>query len=188
MVSRCSQICWRITRKNNVVDTNILLHDPQSIFNFADYAVIIPFRVLAEIDRFKKEMTDRGLSVQRVARPLDSLRRRSSLIEGVTPSGDGIVKVYCNGNVEQFASNDDLEVLRTVWAVQKKQSNMAAVIVTKDINLPLQIASALNRSQRMPLCARGSAAHGRSWRTIFVNSYPLCGNSIKPIRGRVCKW
>ena len=48
-------------RKNYILDANILIHDPQSIFQFADNTVIIPVSVISEIDRFKKEMTDSAL-------------------------------------------------------------------------------------------------------------------------------
>ncbi|MFI5290309.1 MAG: PIN domain-containing protein, partial [Polyangia bacterium] len=43
-------------RKNFVLDTNVLLHDPRAIFHFDDNTVIIPIYVLEEIDHFKKEL------------------------------------------------------------------------------------------------------------------------------------
>ncbi|MCH7994923.1 MAG: PhoH family protein, partial [Planctomycetes bacterium] len=60
-------------RKNYVLDANILLHDPASIYNFADNTVVVPVGVLSELDRFKKEMTGRGYNARAVARLLDSL-------------------------------------------------------------------------------------------------------------------
>ena len=67
-------------RKNYVLDANILLHDPASIFNFADNTVVIPVGVIEEIDRFKKEMTDRGYNARSVARKLDALRGQPTAI------------------------------------------------------------------------------------------------------------
>ena len=47
-----------------VLDTNVLLHNPGSLFAFADNHVIIPFDVLEELDKFKKDSTDVGRSAR----------------------------------------------------------------------------------------------------------------------------
>jgi len=126
-------------RKNYVVDANILLHDPQSIFNFADNTVIIPIGVIAEIDRFKKEMTDRGFNARRVARLLDGLRDQDSLIQGVKLPSGGSLKIHCNGDLyADFQPDGDLAVLRTAKAMQESEPDTPTVIVTKDINLRIR--------------------------------------------------
>ena len=43
-------------KKNYVLDTNVLLHDPHAIFKFEDNDVIIPIYVIEEIDQFKREL------------------------------------------------------------------------------------------------------------------------------------
>ena len=60
--------------KHFVLDTNVLLHDPRAIFQFADNDVVIPIFVLEEIDTFKKEASERGRNAREVARLLDELR------------------------------------------------------------------------------------------------------------------
>ena len=45
-------------KKNFVLDTNVLLHDPNSILNFQDNHVLIPIEVIEEIDRFKRESSE----------------------------------------------------------------------------------------------------------------------------------
>ena len=62
------------TRKTFVLDTNVLLHDPLSMFQFTDNVVVVPIIVLEEIDQFKKELSDRGRSAREVCRRLDDLR------------------------------------------------------------------------------------------------------------------
>ena len=42
-------------KKNYVLDTNVLLHDPRAIFKFEDNDVIIPIYVIDQIDQFKRE-------------------------------------------------------------------------------------------------------------------------------------
>ena len=60
--------------KHFVLDTNVLIHDPRAIFQFADNEVVIPIFVVEEIDQFKKEGSERGRNARELARQLDSLR------------------------------------------------------------------------------------------------------------------
>src|SRR6476646_2517650 len=69
--------------KTFVVDTNVLLHNPSSIFMFADNEVIIPFDVIEELDKFKTNSDDLGRNARTVIRHLDRLREKGSLSEGV---------------------------------------------------------------------------------------------------------
>src|SRR3954468_16939551 len=82
-----------MARKNFVLDTNVLLHDPRAIFSFADNHVIIPIYVLEEIDSFKKELSERGRNAREVSRQLDDLRGHGRLSEGVPLDKGGILRV-----------------------------------------------------------------------------------------------
>ena len=61
-------------RKNFILDTNVLLHDPRSIYSFKDNNVIIPIYVIEEIDQFKRDLSELGRNARLVARYLDSFR------------------------------------------------------------------------------------------------------------------
>jgi PhoH-like ATPase len=76
-----------------VLDTNVLLHDPESIFNFKGALVGIPVLVLEELDKFKGESTDRGYNSRSVIRHLDSLRARGSLRDGVELDNGGVLRI-----------------------------------------------------------------------------------------------
>ena len=52
--------------KNYIIDTNVLLHDPQSLLSFEDNHVLIPIEVIEEIDRFKRESTELGQNARTV--------------------------------------------------------------------------------------------------------------------------
>ena len=81
-------------RKNFVLDTNVLLHDPRAIFHFDDNDVIIPIYVLEEIDHFKKELSELGRNAREVARRLDDFRDKGgSLSEGVAMEKGGRLTV-----------------------------------------------------------------------------------------------
>ncbi len=136
-------------RKNYVLDANILLHDPNCIFHFADNTVIIPVAVIGEIDRFKKEMTDRGHNARAVVRLLDALRGQNSLAAGVQLEGGGRLVVHCEPERVLTASNGhaDLELLRVAQAIRQREPDVPVVIVTKDINLRIRADAAGLRAE-----------------------------------------
>src|ERR1700733_14819943 len=86
--------------KNYILDTNVLLHDPNSLINFADNHVIIPIEVIEEIDRFKRESSELGQNARQVSRMLDGYRGEGRLSEGVKLPNGGKLKVAFqkNGN------------------------------------------------------------------------------------------
>lgn len=136
-------------RKNYILDANILIHDPYSIFHFADNTVIIPVAVISELDRFKKEFTDRGYSARTVVRLLDGLRREQSLAAGVPLDNGGRLKVYCEPEQVLHGGNGsaDVEILRVARKVQQDEPGTPVVIVTKDINLRIRADAAGLRAE-----------------------------------------
>src|SRR5258705_4818338 len=80
-------------KKNYVLDTNVLLYDPQAIFKFEDNDLIIPIYVIEEIDQFKRESTERGRNARTIARLLDGLRERGSLAKGVSLERAGSLRI-----------------------------------------------------------------------------------------------
>lgn len=136
-------------RKNYILDANILIHDPQSIFQFADNTVIIPVGVISEIDRFKRERTDRGFSARSVVRLLDSLRGERSLACGVDLEHGGKLTVYCEPDraLEEGDDHVDLEILRVAQSVRQAEPDTPVIIVTKDINLRIRADAAGLRAE-----------------------------------------
>jgi PhoH-like ATPase len=136
-------------RKNYVLDANILIHDPHSIFRFADNTVIIPVEVIAEIDRFKKEPTDRGYNARDVVRLLDGLRNGASLAHGVDLESGGRLRVHCDPQrVFAGASGPaDTEILRVARDIRAQEPDTPVVIVTKDINLRIRADAAGMRAE-----------------------------------------
>jgi PhoH-like ATPase len=139
-------------QKNYILDANILIHDPQSIFQFADNTVIIPVAVITEIDRFKKEMTDRGYNARAVVRLLDGLREGYSLAEGVPLAQGGQLRVYCepdkiltNGTLAPGGA--DGEILRVASKIHAAEPDIPVIIVTKDINLRIRADAAGLRAE-----------------------------------------
>src|SRR4051812_21166712 len=80
-------------RKNFVLDTNVLLHDPRSLYSFDDNSVVIPIYVIEEIDQFKRDLSELGRNARLVSRYLDALRQEGSLSEGVALPNGGMIRV-----------------------------------------------------------------------------------------------
>ena len=127
-------------KKFFVLDTNVLLHNPEALFAFHDNIVVIPLTVIEELDRFKTENNDIGRNARQCIRHLDGLRRKGRLIEGVKWSTgsnghDGMVRIDW-GDYElppalREASPDN-RIIGVAWAI--KQQGKRAVFISKDLN------------------------------------------------------
>ncbi len=128
--------------KNYILDTNVLLHDPNSILNFTDNHVFIPIEVIEEIDRFKRESTELGRNARTVSRMLDGFRGDGSLSAGVKLPNGGTLKIgfHKNGNGETVFSKDSVDnrILAFAAATQKAQPKSSTILVSKDINLRIK--------------------------------------------------
>lgn len=80
-------------KKIYILDTNVLLADPNAMYTFADNDVIIPSVVLQELDSKKKFMDELGRNARYVSRQLDRLREKGKLHEGVKLPNGGTLKV-----------------------------------------------------------------------------------------------
>lgn len=83
----------KTNRKTYILDTNVLLSDPTSIFSFEDNNVIIPLAVLEELDNHKSRQDDVGRNARQIGRSLDDLRLEGSLFEGIQLANGGTLKV-----------------------------------------------------------------------------------------------
>ena len=81
-------------KKNYVLDTNILLHDPYCLNKFEDNTVWIPHPVLEELDKFKMLSGELGYNAREVIRQLDEMRLEENLTEGVKIEGGGCIRLY----------------------------------------------------------------------------------------------
>src|SRR5476651_410798 len=131
--------------KNYILDTNVLLHDPNSLLNFADNHVVIPIEVIEEIDRFKRESSELGQNARQVSRMLDGFRGEGSLSEGVKLPNGGKLKVAFqkngNGNGDSHILNGnsvDNRILSFAASIQKTQPKNPTILVSKDINLRIK--------------------------------------------------
>ncbi|MGN7454981.1 PhoH family protein [Paenibacillus pasadenensis] len=126
-----------------VLDTNVLLHDPQAIFSFDDNEVIIPAVVLEEIDSKKRLADELGRNARHVSRLLDGLRENGRLHEGIATPRGGVLRVELNHRSfvrvqEMFGemSNDNrilAVALNYDMEEEEKGSKRDVVLVSKDV-------------------------------------------------------
>jgi PhoH-like ATPase len=141
--------------KTFVLDTNVLLHDPQSIFKFEENNLAIPVEVLEELDSIKGEQsTERGRNARRVHRILQELLPDArAMHEGVELPNGGTLSVIINPYLVDPARTSPAMVrLRAILPDLSKKDNriIAAalfvqeqfppptILVTKDVNVQLK--------------------------------------------------
>ena len=129
--------------KHFVLDTNVLLHDPRAILQFADNEVVIPIFVLEEVDTFKKEASERGRNAREVARMLDGLRANGRLSDGVPlPEGGGRVRVASAARSVPTTLREsqiaDHLILMVALDVRDLSKDGPTIFVTKDVNLRIR--------------------------------------------------
>jgi PhoH-like ATPase len=129
-------------KKNYILDTNVLLHDPNSLLSFEEHHVLLPIEVIEEIDRFKRESTELGQNARTVSRMLDGLRGEGRLSEGVKLPNGGQLRIVFSKNDSAknghglFSSDSvDNRILAMAVNIKKAEPKSQTILVTKDINL-----------------------------------------------------
>ncbi|TET36247.1 PhoH family protein [Candidatus Dependentiae bacterium] len=119
-----------------VLDTNVIVHDPNAYKNFEGVNIGIPTMVIEELDSFKREGSDRGRNSREFIRQLDELRKRGSLREGVQLDNGSVIRVlFLDHDVPRIPfklSREDNAILSTVLGLQKAGHEVQ--FISKDLN------------------------------------------------------
>lgn len=129
-------------KKIYVLDTNVLLQDPNAVFAFQDNEVVIPAIVLEELDAKKRLADEIGRNARFVSRLLDGFRAKGKLQDGVELDNGGIIKVELNHRSfakmqEVFGEmNNDNRILAVAMNYhteeQAKPVPKSVILVSKD--------------------------------------------------------
>lgn len=126
-------------RKIYILDTNVLLHDPRSLFAFQDNELVIPLVVLDELDKKKQGHDETAKHARMVIRSLDKMRLEGSIHKGVKTPGDGLVRVELNHRDQCPADLDpnrvDNRLIGVALGLIKSRADEKVILITKDINL-----------------------------------------------------
>ena len=140
-----------------ILDTNVLMHDPTSIFRFEEHDVFLPMMVLEELDAAKKGLSEVARNVRQVSRFIDEMMQRqhvTDLEEGLElkePEGldlnAGTGRLYfqttspeTHASLLHEGSFADNEILSTAFALRDSYPDKDIVLVSKDINLRIKAA------------------------------------------------
>jgi PhoH-like ATPase len=137
-------------RKLFVLDTNVLLHDPSSLFRFEEHDVFLPMMTLEELDHQKKGMSEVARNARQVSRSLDTIvGDHRNLDEGLALDSvghkDATGKLFFQTTAIASTLPPDLpmgkadnQILGVVRALQDLHKNREVVLVSKDINMRLK--------------------------------------------------
>ena len=129
-----------MAKKTYVLDTNVYLTDAQSIMSFSNNDILVPLKVLDEIDKHKKRQDIVGVQARNTIRTLDTLRSKGNLHKGVRlDRGKGIIKIK---SYNPLCLPDDLDledadnqIIATALSEMDESPSKKVIMVSRDINM-----------------------------------------------------
>lgn len=130
--------------KNYILDTNVMIHDPNCFYKFEDNRVIIPILCIEELDHLKTKEGMVGYHARCAARELMHIRQKGKLSEGVKLPGGGCL--YIELNHMDFSllpdglneGKNDTKILAIAKSLQKKYTDVPTILVTKDLYMAIK--------------------------------------------------
>ncbi len=130
-------------RKIYILDTNVLVHDPNALQRFDEHDVVLPIVVLEEMDKIKKGLDELARNVREASRQLDELSEAcEDLSKGCLLPGGG--RLYFEMSHQEALellpeslarSGGDNRIIAVSLSVQKEHPDRQVILVSKDINL-----------------------------------------------------
>ena len=136
-------------KKIFILDTNVLIHDPEAMFSFDDNDVYLPIYVIEEIDKLK-EYNDRvGKSARETSRNIEKLRKEEknsnlSLLEGLKNSTGGTFRIVLGENdsvniPDSLNKNlTDNKIIGQAFRIKNENKKRKVILVSKDMNVRIK--------------------------------------------------
>ena len=165
-------------KKIFILDTNVLLHNPDALSSFGDNTVVLPIEVLEELDTFKKYHDEKGRNARITIRTLDKLRRRGSLQTGIPLENEGMLYVTSAMDYEQYRNDGlsmdkmDNRLIVTAYALKVNNPDKPVIFVSKDINARIKADSLGITSQDFEKQKINIEELYRGWQKIVVDKFP----------------
>jgi PhoH-like ATPase len=138
-------------KKLFVLDTNVLMHDPTSLFRFEEHDLYLPIATLEELDSHKRGLSDVSRNARQASRFLDEIVtgdldaiRKGLLIktrDGQHSKGRLFLQTEAiNGNLPSTLASGktDNQILSVVRHLQEQEPEREVVLVSKDINMRIK--------------------------------------------------
>ncbi len=136
-----------VKRKTFVIDTNVLLHDPNAIAKFHNNDVVIPLLVLEELDSLKRLSDELGRNARHIIRFIDGLKAldKGKIHQGVEIENGIVVRIYVDSrssDKSSFPLSLDRSSNRILYvAFKMRESGENVVLVSKDVVVRLKAES-----------------------------------------------
>ena len=125
-----------MAKKTYILDTSVYLTDAGALTSYQNNDIVVPFKVLEEVDNHKKRQDGVGTNARNFIRKLDSLRDKGSLHSGVRiAKGKGVLYVSSPENSQLDMSVADNEIIATALDQKNKNPRRKVVVVSRDINM-----------------------------------------------------
>jgi len=130
--------------KNYIIDTNVMVHDPDFICNFEDNNIIIPIICIEELDNLKKREGIVGYHARSAAREINNLRKIGDLHEGVTLANGGTIRIELNNSDTSCLPNgfdmgkNDTKILAITKNIAASNKDISTILVTKDLYMAIK--------------------------------------------------
>jgi len=134
-----------------VLDTNVLMHDPTSLFRFEEHDIFLPMAILEELDNNKKGMTEVARNARQASRFLDEMvsHHEGAITDGIAlerqqgKDASGRLFLQTEAIVHTLpaslpAGKADNQILAVVFYLQEKYPQRQVVLVSKDINMRIK--------------------------------------------------
>jgi len=132
-------------KKVFVLDTNVILHDHKSVYNFEDNDIVIPIIVLEELDHFKKGTDLINFQAREFMRELDKISGKNFFSKGISLGQDkGTLyietgKPFPKEMLESFSETSvDNRIIAVAWDLKHSHPNKPVVLVSQDINVRMK--------------------------------------------------
>ena len=133
-----SDVEGSVLKKTFVLDTNVILHNPNSLVSFVDNTVLLPIEVLEELDRFKNSHDEKGRNARIAIRMLDNFRKKGEPGEGFPLENGGVLKIATGIDYSKILELGLSESLVDNWillaAYTWKEKGDRVIFVSKDIS------------------------------------------------------
>ncbi len=126
-------------KKTYVLDTNVLIHDPEAVFHFEDNDIVLPITVIEELDHLKKGSGEIPYSARHALRLIDAFRESGRLSAGVALPGGGTLRVVFDKEpMLPLANNDDRIISTALSLGRTEDSRRPVILVSKDTSVRIK--------------------------------------------------
>jgi PhoH-like ATPase len=132
--------------KNYVIDTNVMIHDPNFLYSFSDNNIIIPIIAIEELDNLKRREGLVGFNARRVAKDLQFIMQKGDIQKGIVLESGGTVRVELNHLDTSWLPNgiepnkNDTKIIAVARNLAKVET-IPTILVTKDLYMSIKAIS-----------------------------------------------